>query len=41
LTERLVVKRKAKREDEAREELFGALRDGGRQMESVGYAKVL
>jgi formylglycine-generating enzyme required for sulfatase activity len=40
-TERLVVKRKGKREDEAREELFGALRDGGRQMESVGYAKVL
>jgi hypothetical protein len=41
LTERLVVKRKGKREDEAREDLFGALRDGGRQMESVGYAKVL
>jgi tetratricopeptide (TPR) repeat protein len=41
LTERLVVKRKGRREDEAREELFGALRDGGRQMESVGYAKVL
>jgi formylglycine-generating enzyme required for sulfatase activity len=41
LTERLVVKRKGKREDEAREELFSALRDGGRQMESVGYAKVL
>jgi formylglycine-generating enzyme required for sulfatase activity/tRNA A-37 threonylcarbamoyl transferase component Bud32 len=41
LTERLVVKRKGRREDEAREELFSALRDGGRQMESVGYAKVL
>jgi hypothetical protein len=41
LTQRLVAKRKAKKEDEARGELFQALRDGGRQMESVGYAKVL
>ncbi len=41
LTQGLVAKRKAKKEDEARGELFQALRDGGRQMESVGYAKVL
>ena len=36
-TERLVMKRKGKKEDEAREELFS----GGRQMESAGYAKAL
>jgi tetratricopeptide (TPR) repeat protein len=41
LTQGLVAKRKARKEDEARGELFRALRDGGRQMESVGYAKVL
>jgi tRNA A-37 threonylcarbamoyl transferase component Bud32 len=41
LTQGLVAKRKAKNEDEARGELFQVLRDGGRQMESVGYAKVL
>jgi formylglycine-generating enzyme required for sulfatase activity len=41
LTQGLVAKRKAKKEDEARGDLFQALRDGGRQMESVGYAKVL
>jgi tetratricopeptide (TPR) repeat protein len=40
-TQGLVTKRKAKKEDEARGDLFQALRDGGRQMESVGYAKVL
>ena len=41
LTQGLVAKRKAKKEDEARGDLFQALRDGGRQMESVGYAKGL
>jgi tetratricopeptide (TPR) repeat protein len=41
LTQGLVAKRKAKKEDEARGDLFQAMRDGGRQMESVGYAKVL
>jgi tetratricopeptide (TPR) repeat protein len=41
VTQGLVAKRNARREDEARGDLFEALRDGGRQMESVGYAKAL
>jgi tetratricopeptide (TPR) repeat protein len=41
LTERLVGKRKVGQEDAARVELYLALQEGGRQMESTGYARML
>jgi formylglycine-generating enzyme required for sulfatase activity len=41
LTEGLINKRKANDEDGARIDLFEALRDTGRQMESIGYSQRL